>query len=132
MRLSYVLIFAVYVQSVYGSYPAIRLADRFANFSSSLTVAAFAVYIQSAIRPVESMLSLSVWHPVCARLIANAQKNRLSFRTSGRINSTNCNQSVHSRLRLNTSGSRYPLGPALKRHILLSLSAFSAAGIIVP
>ena len=46
MRLSYVLIFAVYVQSVYGSYPAIRLADRFANSSSSLTVAAFAVYIQ--------------------------------------------------------------------------------------
>ena len=38
-----------------------------------LAVTAFAVYSQSAIRPVESELSLSVCHPVCAWLIANAQ-----------------------------------------------------------
>ena len=37
-------------------------------------VAAFAVYVQSAIRPVESKLSPAVCHPVRAWLIANAQK----------------------------------------------------------
>ena len=61
MRLSYVLIFAVYVQSVYGSYPAIRLADRFANSSSSLTVAAFAVYIQIKALALSSELDAPVF-----------------------------------------------------------------------
>ena len=144
-------------------------------------VAAFAVYGQSAIRPVESKLSPAVCHPVRAwlpylairhagishplrfcsmsrrspytsslpfvRLRASShrpsvilsvhgslltrKKNRLSFRTSGSLNSINCSQSVHSRMRANTPGSRCPLGPALKRHTLISHSALSAAGIII-
>ena len=59
-------------------------------------------------------------------------KNRLSFRTSGSIVSICCDRSVHSRACTNTPGSRYPLDPASKRHTLLSHSAFSAAGIMVP
>ncbi len=111
--------------------------NRHASISLPLTlqldVAAFAVCIQSAIRPVESELSLAVCHPVCAWLIAFAQiKNRLPFRTSGSISNISCDQSVHSRVCADTPGSRYPLDPALKRHTLLSHSAFSAAGIMVP
>ena len=45
--------FAVCIQSAHAVY-AIRHADRLANTKCSLTVAAFAVCIQSAIHPVES------------------------------------------------------------------------------
>ena len=40
----------------------------------SLVAAAFALCIQSDIRPAECKLSPAVCLPVCARLIANAQK----------------------------------------------------------
>ena len=43
-----------------------------------LTVAAFAVCVQSAIQPIESKLSLSECHPVHAWLIAYAQKKEVS------------------------------------------------------
>ena len=89
--------------------------------------------IQSSCHPIVSELTQAVICLVCAWLIAFAQiKNRLPFRTSGRISNISCDQSVYSRVCTNTPGSRYPLDPALKRHTLLSLSAFSAAGIMVP
>ena len=43
------------------------------------TVAAFAVCIQSAIRPAESELSLFVCRPVCAWLIATRKKTACLF-----------------------------------------------------
>ena len=51
-----------------------------------LTVAAFAVCIQSVIRPAVSELPLSVCHPVCAWLIATRKKNTPAvIRRSARI-----------------------------------------------
>ena len=89
--------------------------------------------IQSSCHPIVSELTSTVICLVCAWLIAFAQiKNRLPFRTSGSISNISCDQSVHSRVCANTPGSRYPLDPALKRHTLLSHSALSAAGIMVP
>ena len=75
-------------------------------------------------------ISCSYFRPCMAHCYA--QKNRLPFRTSGGISNISCDQSVHSRVCANTPGSRYPLDPALKRHTLLSHSALSAAGIMVP
>ena len=59
-------------------------------------------------------------------------KNRLSFRTSGSLSKVNCNLSDYPSMRLDAPGPRYPLDPAILRHVLLSLSALSAEGRIIP
>ena len=56
----------------------------------SLTVAAFAVCIQSAICPAESKLSLSICHPVCAWLIATRKKTACLFGQAAVSAKLNC------------------------------------------
>ena len=53
-------------------------ADRSQAALRLVTVAAFAVYIQSDEQPYESKLSLSVRQTVCAWLIAYAQKGAMT------------------------------------------------------
>ena len=53
-------------------------ADRSQAALRLVTVAAFAVYIQSDEQPSESKLSLSVRQTVCAWLIAYAQKGAIT------------------------------------------------------
>ena len=126
MRLSFVLLIAM---------PPSRFRLRFSSMSRRSAVNKLLSAVCDPIQLPSDVCELTSDGSclVCAWLIAFAQiKNRLPFRTSGSISNISCDQSVHSRVCANTPGSRYPLDPALKRHTLLSLSAFSAAGIMVP
>ena len=120
------------IQSVHGSpYLAIRHAGishplRFCSMSRRSPYTSSLPFVRLRASSHRPSVILSVHGSLLTR-----KKNRLSFRTSGSLNSINCLQSVHSRMRANTPGSRCPLGPALKRHTLISHSALSAAGIII-
>ena len=64
-------------------------------------------------------------------LLSEIQKCRLSPRTSGILSINHCNQSGYCRARGEAPGPRHPLDPVLKRHTLISHSAFLTEGIVV-